>query len=165
MSWHDNDELLGDANHKIKIDIQNRMNAQYLGYVQIGTYKNNKTNSTIESKPGIVVFDTGSNWLTMTSDKCANCTTKIYDSENSTTNQLVKDDLVNQVYGSANLTGYEYNDTVCLQPSLNVTSKCVQNFSFMAISEAKGLNPGIDGILGLGPNFTDGPSIVRSLKN
>ena len=35
----------------------------------------------------------------------------------------------------------------------------------MAISEQLGLNPGIDGILGLGPNYTDGPSYVMGLKN
>lgn len=136
MNWHD--EILREDSpkeNKFEIDILNRMNTQYLGQIQIGTYKNDKTNSTIESKPGIVVFDTGSNWLTITSDKCENCTTKIYDSENSTTGNLVKDDLINQVYGSANLTGYEYNDTVCLQPTQNDTSKCLQNFTFMAISE------------------------------
>ena len=80
----------------------------------VGTYENDKTNSKTESKPGTLVFDTGSNWLTITSDKCKNCTSKIYDSENSTSNIMVQNETINQVYGSANLTGYEYNDTVCL---------------------------------------------------
>ena len=110
MKLHD--EILDEQNHnKLRIDIKNVMNFQYLGKVFIGTYENG------EATPGTVVFDTGSNWLTMTSDKCTNCTSKVYDSEHSTTNTLVQDEVINQLYGSANLTGYEYNDTVCLQPA------------------------------------------------
>ena len=33
----------------------------------------------------------------------------------------------------------------------------------MAIKSAIGLNPGIDGILGLGPNFNSGPSFLMAM--
>ena len=33
----------------------------------------------------------------------------------------------------------------------------------MAIQSATGLNPGIDGILGLGPNFNNGPSFLMAM--
>ena len=34
----------------------------------------------------------------------------------------------------------------------------------MAISSEQGLNEGIDGILGLGPNIENGPSYLQALK-
>ena len=43
-------------------------------------------------------------------------------------------------------------------------SKCVDEFPFMAISEEKGLNEGIDGILGLGPNHQNGPSLLLAMR-
>ena len=66
-----------------------------------------------------------------------------------------------QTYGSATLSGYIYSDTVCLsylnlknkKPSPFGTDydKCVKDFQFIAITSSKGLNDGIQGILGLGP--------------
>jgi hypothetical protein len=57
------------------------------------------------------------------------------------------------------------NDTVCLKAikGKNMES-CVEHFPFMAISEEKGLNEGIDGILGLGPNHENGPSYLLALR-
>lgn len=41
---------------------------------------------------------------------------------------------------------------------------CVNNFKFMAISSQTGLNNGIDGILGMGPNPEAGPSYILAMK-
>jgi len=38
---------------------------------------------------------------------------------------------------------------------------CLEEFSFMAITEETGLNNGIDGILGLGPSVENGPSYMQ----
>ena len=52
----------------------NVFNSQYLGEIYLGAPI---------SQPSIVVFDTGSNWLTTTSVFCDNCTTKAYDPRKS----------------------------------------------------------------------------------
>ena len=65
-------------------------------------------------------------------------------------------------YGSANLEGWKYQDTVCLK-QLNTTAKkinqdilndnyCLRNFRFQVTTESKGLTMA-DGILGLSPRF------------
>ena len=95
-----------------RVDIRNVLNAQYLGTVHVGTYKN-ETTKEVYNKPGKVVFDTGSNWLTLTSDKCAECDTKVFNSASTTANMIGQDPFT-QVYGSATLSGYQYTDNVCL---------------------------------------------------
>ena len=40
---------------------------------------------------------------------------------------------------------------------------CVQNFQFIAITRAEGLNAGIQGILGLGPFNSKSPSLFQEL--
>ena len=42
---------------------------------------------------------------------------------------------------------------------------CIDNFNFMAISAQTGLNPGLEGILGLGANKANGPSFVWAMKD
>lgn len=77
-------------------------------------------------------------------------------------------------YGSADLQGFKFLDTVCLAPLLfNDSSKinekelkssfCVQNFKYQAVMEAKGLD-GCDGILGLSPKDYGTHSILPMLK-
>jgi hypothetical protein len=57
-------------------------------------------------------------------------------------------------------------DTVCLHSQnggKNISGSCIDEFDFMAIDRAVGLNPGIDGILGLGPNHNNGPSYLMAM--
>ena len=77
-----------------------------------------------------------------------------------------------QTYGSATITGVVYQDTVCLSElkipkkgPVNPTAldECVQNFQFIAITQSKGLNAGIQGILGLGPFNQKSPSLFQEL--
>ena len=89
------------------------------------------------NRPGVVVFDTGSNWLAMTSTLCKECDTKVFDVENSETAKLFDEEEFDQSYGSASLSGYVYHDTVCLhsiQGSYGRAS-CVDDFTLMAITE------------------------------
>ena len=48
----------------------NILNSQYLGKMFFG--------SNVSQQEATVVFDTGSNWLTVTSDLCKNCSSQVY---------------------------------------------------------------------------------------
>lgn len=142
-----------------RVDMINILNSQYLGKMYFGsaTYQEEAT----------VVFDTGSNWLTVTSDLCPGCTSQKY----STVKQkkykaITENEPIEQRYGSADLTGVRYLDTVCLHSQnggKNISGSCIDDFDFMAIKTAVGLNAGIDGILGLGPNYSNGPSYLMAM--
>ena len=73
-------------------------------------------------------------------------------------------------YGSAELVGYSYEDWVCIGQGYqtNEHPNCLQNFNFMIVSDNVGnkLQKGLDGILGLGPDFDSdkGPSLLQHLK-
>ena len=101
-----------------KVGITNVLNAQYLGEIFVGNYKMPKLKNEKEdrymNKPGVVVFDTGSNWLAMTSTLCDECETKVFDVDNSVTAKRFDEEEFDQSYGSASLSGYVYHDTVCL---------------------------------------------------
>ena len=56
-------ELIGDG-EGFRVDMKNVLNSQYLSEIYFGTPI---------SQPATVVFDTGSNWVTVTSDLCGNC--------------------------------------------------------------------------------------------
>ena len=74
-------------------------------------------------------------------------------------------------YGSADLDGFRYKDTVCLSPMKTNSSDnkelknhfCVRNFKLQAVMESKGLD-GIDGILGLSPRDYGKRSLLSELK-
>ena len=97
-----------------------------------------------------VVYDTGSDWLVIEGQDCNNCEGNTYDitpsietgdavalSESSSTRE----------YGSAQLVGKEYTDTVCI-----LFSACVTNFEFFLIESQTGIREPIDGIMGLSRN-------------
>jgi hypothetical protein len=77
-------------------------------------------------------------------------------------------------YGSADLQGFKFIDTVCLNPLKyksqdEVTPKvlkdnfCIRNFKYQAVVTAKGLD-GCDGILGLSPKDYGTHSLIPMLK-
>ena len=66
------------------------------------------------SQKATVVFDTGSNWLTVTSDLCKKCTTHAYKTKMSET-AVSTDEIISQKYGSADLSGFIFNDTICMK--------------------------------------------------
>lgn len=87
-----------------RVNVKNIFNSQYLGKVFVGTYEN-ETTKELTNKQGTVVFDTGSSWLTLTSDICSNCLRNAY-SLNSRTFNLVNNTEFMQAYGSAVLYGF-----------------------------------------------------------
>ena len=60
-----------------------------------------------------MVFDTGSNWLTVTSDLCKECSTHAYKTKASESAVSTVEG-ISQKYGSADLSGLIFNDTVCM---------------------------------------------------
>lgn len=83
----------------------NILNSQYLGNLYFGSPFSQKAT---------VVFDTGSNWLTVTSDLCKKCKTHAYKTKYSET-AVSTDEIISQKYGSADLSGYIFNDTICMK--------------------------------------------------
>ena len=74
-----------------------------------------------------VIFDTGSDWLVIESDECSNCEGNTYDTSRSI---KVGENFSTRIYGSANLEGLEYKDTVCV-----LLNSCVDDFEFFAVYE------------------------------
>ena len=139
------------------------MNTQYLGKLYIG------------SQPALVSFDTGSNWLAVTSnlatassgsDKTMLAEHKpAYRPSMSRQSDRVSEEIVTEKYGSTQLDGQIWRDQVCLTAD---DQMCVKNFPFVAIRSESGLAPEMDGILGLGPrldNFDHKLSLVQNPKS
>jgi hypothetical protein len=97
-----------------------------------------------ESKKVIdVVFDTGSDWLVIPDSDCISCKGQKYNSSESVP---VNTTTTSREYGSAYLEGKAFSDTVCLD---EMDTNCVANFTYFAFHYQKGLNPPVEGILGL----------------
>ena len=85
----------------------NIFNSQYMGEMFFGYPLSQQAN---------VVFDTGSNWLTVASVDCDTCYKQSYDYTKSNNKQLIHNEIVEQQYGSAELKGYIFTDHICLSP-------------------------------------------------
>lgn len=97
-----------------------------------------------------VVYDTGSDWLVVEGADCGGCEGNTYNigpSLDSGIAEQKSDEQSTRSYGSAELKGYEYTDTVCI-----LFSACVENFEFFYIEEQRGIREPIDGIMGLSRN-------------
>ena len=66
----------------IPITLLNTQNTGYTGPLLFGTPADGSTTSEF-------IYDTGSGWLTVTSEECSNCHTKYYDESASSTSQVV----------------------------------------------------------------------------
>ena len=120
-----------------------------------------------------VVYDTGSDWLVVEGSDCTNCEGNTYDigpSVDAGQAIAVSNEQSNRSYGSAELIGQEYTDTVCI-----LFSACVEGFEFFLIESQRGISEPIDGIMGMsrnmpfyldpeGGNIT-GPLYVEALAN
>jgi len=64
-----------------------------------------------------VIYDTGSDWLTIETDFCTNCIAPVFNTSASSTYTNKSSSIFSLKYGSASLTGYSALDTVALAPS------------------------------------------------
>jgi hypothetical protein len=96
-----------------------------------------------------MIFDTGSNWLWVSSRLCVSCplTTLKFDERDSIT--LVSNfGTKNLYYGSGNVMGENLHDMVCISDT-----GCAQNFSFLNVMMQSGLDAmRASGIVGMSPN-------------
>lgn len=95
-----------------------------------------------------VIYDTGSDWLTIEGDICTSCEGNKFDAGNSGVQQTTT--LSERQYGSVYLKGYEYTDKVCVDSVF-----CVNDFRFFLIESIRAsdgfntLSEPVDGILGM----------------
>ena len=78
-----------------------------------------------------VVYDTGSDWLTVGTQRCTNCVVSTYDT--STSNVYNNQGMVKtgeRLYGSTSLEGFEVYDKVCLVNG----NGCAEDFEFFEIT-------------------------------
>ena len=98
--------------------------------------------------PMDVVYDTGSDWLVVEGYECSNCEGNVYDPTDSQVNPIKLVQVESErSYGSAQLTGYEYLDRVCIN-----LSTCIDTFEYFLMTSQIGINEPIDGILGMARN-------------
>ena len=77
----------------MKVDVSNYINLQLIGPLYSGT----------PQQPLKVVYDTGSDWLTLETDFCNDCNWPYFITAKSNTYKNTSNSLQNLVYGSANL--------------------------------------------------------------
>ena len=119
---------------KLQVPLESRNDAVYIGTVYLGTPN---------SQPANVVFDTGSEYLAVTSSLCDDntsgdfkfkkfnqkenqyvdreqfsqrCNTQAYDIHKSNTQKILSKSSSKLTYGSAKLQGFIWEDYTCIQP-------------------------------------------------
>jgi len=151
------------AGKGFKVDLENEDGAGYVGTIFLGS----------DNQPAKVLFDTGSDFLAVTSDLCLDpklgkqekdepvfnttsfiympsgkdlrkCKSSAYMSKGSSSSTNMHMEDEKLDYGSAKLSGKMYKDQTCLDQ--NKTS-CI-DLQFLALYQATGLDD-IDGIMGL----------------
>ena len=101
---YEQDHRLGDSNSQATKSLKNYHDFSYYGTMYVGTPPQEVT----------LIFDTGSDWMTVESASCGNCHGMNFDSDSSETFKLVGDSASLREYGSATLKGIEVKDKVCL---------------------------------------------------
>ena len=117
----------GSVGELSPIDMVNHNNLSYTGPVYFGT-------PFQDSKESIFVYDTGSGYLTTTSNECTYCVSQYYDVKGSSTarRSSLESKKKELDYGSATLVGYLGQDHVCLSKDSSI---CVQDFDFFVMTE------------------------------
>ena len=153
-----NESLIKTKDKGIAVPLVNVLNSQYMGRIYVGQPA---------SQSALVVVDSGSNWLTV----MAYGKEKAYSPQKSDTARFIGSNEP-QTYGSATLSGSLFKDTVCMsdlggkskpQEEDLANADCVSDFQFIAVTESRGLNAGIQGILGLGPFNQKSPSLFSEM--
>ena len=98
---------------------RNKNDLEYIGTLFMGE----------NSEPVNVIFDTGSDWVVISSHKCNNCDKTHYDHSDEETFEAIPGSWGERNYGSAGLEGYEAYDTVCLKPD----GHCANTFKWFVI--------------------------------
>ena len=92
-----------------------------------------------------VLFDLGSDWITLPTKNCTSCTGGRSANNGS---YVALGNLTGRTYGSAQLNGFNYQDYVCFTTDM---STCASVTYFGMVNQT-GLNPKVDGVIGLSQN-------------
>lgn len=94
----------------------------------------------------------------VTSKTCDGCKQQKYDTTGKQVNDLDDDPYIVPM-GPARMIGEDYRDTVCIN-----ANTCIPDFRFLVITEARALNPEIQGFFGMAPEDpSNGDSFVTML--
>ena len=130
---------LGDG-HAAQKKLANFHNYSYFGTIYVGTPAQEIT----------LIFDTGSDWITIESASCHNCLGRNFRQEDSSTFEYAAEGQSKREYGSATLSGIEAKDKVCLRDETQGADRvCLEKFEWFLISKQSGINARIDGVFGL----------------
>lgn len=89
-----------------------------------------------------VVYDTGSDWLTIAGTYCENCKGRKYHNKKSSLFSFLEDtQSVELEYGSSILNGLRARDRVCISndAAIEYNSICLDSFEFYLIEAQTGL--------------------------
>lgn len=102
-------------------------------------------------QPFDMIFDTGSNWLWVSSNLCDNCPNKPGFNHTTSDSFKVTEDSAKMLnYGSGSVIGYQSNDRVCLNKDMCTDDK----FSFLLVVRQEGLKSlASAGLVGLSPKY------------
>jgi hypothetical protein len=154
---------LADTGKGVRVELTNEDGAGYVGTIYVGA----------NDAPARVLFDTGSDFLALTSDLCLDpklgkqevdepvfdkenltykpsgkdlrkCKSTAYMSKESSSAKALGGDDEKLDYGSAKLQGKLYSDRTCIDANKTACT----DFSFLALYQAQGLDD-TDGVLGL----------------
>mmetsp|Transcript_27942 Transcript_27942/g.37879 ORF Transcript_27942/g.37879 Transcript_27942/m.37879 type:complete len:185 (+) Transcript_27942:360-914(+) len=112
-----------------------------------------------------VVYDTGSDWLTVESAQCKSCFGENFDATASESWKPTESSNIEEVeYLSGYIEGYTGTDKVCLSSD----SDCINELEFFLIDYNQLLPPDVDGVLGLCAHghvddHENGPDFVNAL--
>lgn len=115
-----------------------------------------------------VIWDTGSEWLTLMSYLCSTCNSFYaydYSQELGDSWSRVEDSTRNTMnYGSVSSTGFRARDTVCLY---NAEDACVPDFDIFMIEWQEGFPNYAGGIAGLATDSDNvaGPNLIKKFRD
>ena len=112
-----------------------------------------------------VIWDTGSEWLVITSYLCETCSSWYdYDYSGEASWTRLTTELDERNYGSVSTQGFYATDTVCLGEN---SSACVEDFDIFMITWQEGMPSYAGAISGLATDSdnTPGPNLIKSLRS
>jgi hypothetical protein len=150
--YAEHQEMMGEDGHPI-VQASGKTMTKTMGVTTNGYV--GKVYFGSDYQPANLLFDTGSQYITVTSSVCKNCESMAYNVESSEFAEDRKDDRgIEYKERQIHVSTKNYQDRVCLANSgkNNIQNFCVSPMDFYAIKSQKNMYSGIDGFFGMGPN-------------
>jgi len=148
--------LTGVAHHLMQLNAATHQD-EYIDK-QLYDYNNIQIYSTIyigsEKQKFDMIFDTGSSWVWVGTDKCAEChNPEKFHFDHSTSFIQNSSKISTLRYGRGEVWGYDSHDTICLSEESTIGNGCMENYLFKSVVYQEGLG-GLAGagLIGLAPS-------------